>query len=114
MIEGAAGSTSPSIGRTGLPRRLLEHGLVRAPRPCESGCVCPQDHVFVSLELQNCMPNPLFLESVALDPTAHYTLADHSVHADDLANEAPMSPEEVRRFLFELVPRSRMAPTGVA
>lgn len=69
-----------------------------------------QDHVFVALELQNLMPNPLFLDSVALEPNPAFTLLDHSIHSDDAASEMPMSIEEVRRFLFELIPR---VPTGI-
>jgi len=68
-----------------------------------------KDHVFVVLELQNLMTTPLFLDSVVLEPTEAYVLTDHSPLAEDPAVAVPMAVEEVRRFLFELVPTG---PTG--
>eukprot|EP00906_Rhabdomonas_costata_P032510 RCo045796 len=69
-----------------------------------------KDHIFVLLELQNLMTVPMFLDTVTLDPSPGYGLLDHSPHSEDPAGEPAMDASEIRRFLFDLVPKSGAPP----
>eukprot|EP01062_Namystynia_karyoxenos_P084453 TRINITY_DN9936_c0_g1_i1.p1 TRINITY_DN9936_c0_g1~~TRINITY_DN9936_c0_g1_i1.p1 ORF type:complete len:473 (+),score=130.61 TRINITY_DN9936_c0_g1_i1:89-1420(+) len=73
-------------------------------------------HVFIVLELQNLTALPLSVASVRLDPESAYKVADHSTHNKGAAWQEMMNPQEVRRFLFELVPcqAAREAERGQA
>eukprot|EP01006_Ploeotia_vitrea_P050681 TRINITY_DN67484_c3_g5_i1.p1 TRINITY_DN67484_c3_g5~~TRINITY_DN67484_c3_g5_i1.p1 ORF type:complete len:576 (-),score=52.48 TRINITY_DN67484_c3_g5_i1:129-1856(-) len=69
-----------------------------------------QEHIFVVLDLQNKTAIPLFVESVRLDPCQTFGLIDHSV--DDESALEPTNPDEIRRYLFELVPKTLESTVG--
>lgn len=66
-----------------------------------------QESIFIHLELQNLMDQPLFVESVKLDPTFGYTLMDHSTHNSGPSYQYLMMKNEVRRLLYQMIPKEK-------
>lgn len=66
-----------------------------------------QEHVFVHLELQNLTHGPLYVDVVKLDPGFTYDLISHCTHNNTgKPYEHPMLKGEMRKFLYELIPKN--------
>lgn len=66
-----------------------------------------QEHVFVHLELQNLTHGPLYVDVVKLDPGFTYDLISHCTHnSAGKPYEHPMIKGEIRKFLYELIPKN--------